>query len=156
MESTMNLSELSRVAEVELIYRNPVKPSLRPLISRSKDAYDCFKLLWNENKIDFIEQFKMLLLNRAGRVLGIVEVLSGGVSGTFVDVKVVFTAALKSNASSIILAHNHPSGNLKPSQNDLALTQKIANAGKILDIAVNDHLIITSEGFYSFGAEGLI
>jgi DNA repair protein RadC len=156
MESTMNLAELSRVAEVELIYRNHVKPSQRPHVLKSKDAYDCFLATWNEYKIEFVEQFKVMLLNRAGRVLGIVEVSSGGVSGTYVDVKVIFSAALKGNASSIILAHNHPSGNLKPSQADLELTKKISRAGDILDIRVNEHLIITSEGFYSFADEGLI
>lgn len=156
MESTMNLAELSRVAEVELIYRNHVKPSQRPHVSKSGDAYNCFLATWNELKIEFVEQFKVMLLNRAGRVLGIIEVSTGGVSGTFVDVKVVFTAALKGNASSIILAHNHPSGNLKPSQADLELTKKISRAGQLLDISVNDHLIITSEGFYSFAEEGLM
>jgi DNA repair protein RadC len=156
MESTMNLSDLSIVAEVELIYRNKVRPSERPRVSKSRDAYDCFMATWNLDKIEFVEQFKVMLLNRAGRVLGIVEVSTGGVSGTFVDVKVIFSAALKGNASSIILAHNHPSGNLKPSQADLELTKKISRAGEILDIRVNEHLIITSEGFYSFADEGLI
>ena len=156
MESTMNLSELSIVAEVELVYRNKVRPSDRPKVSRSKDAYDCFMATWNLDKIEFVEQFKMMLLNRAGRVLGIVDISTGGVSGTFVDIKVIFSAALKGNATSIILAHNHPSGNLKPSQNDLELTKRIARAGEILDIRVNEHLIITFDGFYSFADEGLI
>jgi DNA repair protein RadC len=156
MESAINKTEWSRVAEVELIYRNPVKPSLRPHVSKSSDASQCFNLTWDDSKIEFIEQFKVMLLNRCGRVLGITEVSKGGVSGTFVDHKVIFTAALKANASSIILAHNHPSGNLKPSESDLTLTRKIADAGKILDIRVNDHLIITSEGYYSFADEGLM
>jgi DNA repair protein RadC len=156
MESAMNLSGLSVVAEVELIYKNKVKPSQRPHVSKSKDAYDCFLVTWNANKIEFVEQFKVMLLNRAGRVLGVVDVSTGGVSGTHVDVKVIFSAALKGNASSIILAHNHPSGNLKPSQADLELTKKISRAGEILDIRVNDHLIITSEGFYAFADEGLM
>ena len=152
----MNLSELSMVAEVELVYRNKVRPSDRPKVSKSKDAYDCFMATWNQDKIEFIEQFKMILLNRAGRVLGIVDISTGGVSGTVVDLKVIFSAALKACACSIILAHNHPSGNLKPSQNDLELTKRIARAGEIIDISVNDHVIITSEGFYSFADEGLI
>jgi len=97
-----------------------------------------------------------MLLNRAGRVLGIIEVSSGGLSGTVADPKVVFSAALKGNASSIILAHNHPSGNLRPSQADLDLTKKIQRGGQLLDITVSDHLIITSEGFYSFTDEGLM
>jgi len=97
-----------------------------------------------------------MLLNRGGRVLGIVEVSTGGVSGTVAYPKLIFTAALKGNASSIILAHDHLSGILKPSNADLALTQKISCAGQLLEISVNDHLIITSEGFYSFAEEGLI
>jgi len=156
MESTMNLSELSIVAEIELIYRNPVKASQRPHVINAKDAYDCFLPTWNENKIDFVEQFKIMLMNRGGRVLGIFEVSTGGVSGTVADPKLIFSAALKANASSIILAHNHPSGNLKPSNADLELTKKISRAGQLLDINVNDHLIITSEGFYSFAEEGLM
>jgi len=156
MESFMNLSELTMVAEVELVYRNKVLPSDRPKVTRSKDAYDCFIATWNFDKIEYIEQFKVMLLNRSGRVLGIIEMSSGGVSGTVVDLKVIFAAALKGNACSIILAHNHPSGDLTPSQQDIEMTRRVKRAGEILDISVNDHLIITAVGYYCFADQGLM
>ena len=95
-------------------------------------------------------------MNRAHRVLGIYELSSGGISGTVADPKLVFMAALKANACCLIISHNHPSGNLKPSQADEALTRKISEAGKLLDIQVIDHVIVTSEGYYSFADEGLL
>jgi len=156
METTNTLAWM-QVAEIELIYKSKVKPSERPKVTTSRDAFNLFKQNWDENKIEFIEQFKVLFLNRSNKVLGIFEVSTGGVSGTVADPKVIFAAALKINASNIILCHNHPSGNLKPSQADEALTQKIKEAGKYLDLPVIDHLIITSEdGYFSFADEGLL
>ena len=91
-----------------------------------------------------------MLLSRANRVLGIVTISSGGKAGTVVDVKLVFAASIKTNVSSVILAHNHPSGNLIPSEKDKRLTKRAKEAGKILDIPVLDHLILTAEGYHSF------
>lgn len=142
---------LYQVAEIQLTYKNKCKASDRPQITHSKEAYEILMQCWDENKIEFVEQAKVLLLNRANKVLGVSEISSGGVSGTVVDPKVVFVAALKANASSIILAHNHPSGNLKPSEQDKRLTEKFIEGGKILDLHVTDHLIVTKEGYYSFG-----
>lgn len=156
MESTLNQQVLQNVAEVELIYKSKVKASDRPKIANSKDAGDLLMQLWSENKIDFIEQFKILLLNRNNRVLGIVDISSGGVTGTVADPKIIFVAALKANACNIIISHNHPSGSLKPSKADEEMTQKIKYAGQLLDIRVWDHIIITSEGYYSFADEGLL
>src|ERR1035437_5931225 len=156
METLMNQQTWNQVAEVELIYKSKVKASERPHIKTSKDAADLLKHLWSEDKIDFVEQFKVLFLNRANKVLGIFEASSGGVSGTVADPKLIFVAALKANACRIIISHNHPSGNLKPSQPDQELTQKIKQAGQFLDIKLLDHVIVTSEGYYSFADEGLI
>jgi len=111
---------------------------------------------WDPNKVEFVEQFKVILMNRANRVLGIYELSTGGVSGTVADIKLVFMAALKSNACSLIISHNHPSGNLKPSRADEDLTNKIKAAGKLLDIQVLDHVIVTTEGYFSFADEGLL
>ena len=97
-----------------------------------------------------------MLLNRANRVIGISDISTGGVSGTVADPKVIFGIALKANASSIILAHNYPSGNLNPSQPDVSLTNRLKQAGKILQLSVLDHLIITRDGYYSFADEGLM
>ena len=156
MEQLMNLDVLNTVAEIELVYKNKVKPSERPRINSTRDAYQILLQTWNANKIEFVEQFKVVLMNRAHRVLGIYEMSTGGISGTVADPKLVFMAALKANACCLILSHNHPSGNLRPSQADEALTRKIADAGKLLDILVMDHIIVTNEGYYSFADEGLL
>ncbi len=136
--------------------RTKNKASQRPQVKTSKDAADLLKQIWDENKIGFVEQFKVLFLNRANKVLGIFEVSTGGVTGTVADPKLVFVAALKANACNIIISHNHPSGNLKPSLQDEQLTQKIKQAGQLLDIKLIDHIIVSSEGYYSFADEGLI
>jgi DNA repair protein RadC len=141
------------VSEIELVYKNKCKASERPRIIHSHDAYDILIASWDENKLGFIEQAKVMLLNRASKVLGIYEVSTGGVTGTVIDPRLVFVAALKANACSIILAHNHPSGNLMPSMADEALTEKIREGGKFLDINMLDHLIVAENGFYSFADE---
>ena len=156
METLSNQPLWNQIAEVELIYKSKIKASQRPQIKSSKDAADLLKQSWDQNKIDFIEQFKVMFLNRGNKVLGIFEASSGGVTGTVVDPKIVFVAALKVNACNIIISHNHPSGNLKPSMQDEQLTQKIKQAGQFLDIKLFDHIIITSEGYYSFADEGMI
>ena len=156
MEQTIKMEVLNQVAEVELIYKTKVKASERPFIKTSKDGYDLLLKTWDENKIDFVEQFKVLFLNRANRVLGIYEVSSGGITGTVADPRLIFVAALRANACSIMISHNHPSGNLKPSLPDEQLTQKIKQAGMFLDITLLDHIIVTTEGYYSFADEGLL
>ena len=156
METTVTAMEQYQVAEVELIYKTKVKASERPKVIHSKDVYHIFKDSWDENKIDFIEQFKIMLLNRSNRVLGIYEVSTGGITGTVADPRVIIAAALKANAVSIALCHNHPSGEIKPSRQDQELTQKIKNGAQFLDIQVIDHVIITTESYYSFSDEGLL
>ena len=156
MESEMSSGPWLHVAEVELTYKTKIKASDRPLISSSADAAELLKSHWDENKIEFVEQFKVLLLNRANRVLGLVEISSGGVTGTVADPKLVLVAAVKANACAIIMAHNHPSGNLKPSQQDEHLTQKIKAAAQLFDIRLLDHVIITNDGHFSFTEQGLL
>jgi len=153
---TLTKSLLNQVSEIQLTYNPVVKPSQRPKIEQSIDAYKLLLNNWDLGKIDFIEQFKIMLLNRANKVLGILDVSTGGVAGTIADPKVIFSAALKANASVIILSHNHPSGNLKPSQADIDLTRKLIAAGSYLDINVIEHIIVTSEGYFSFADEGLM
>ena len=155
MEST-NEKTLFEVAEIQLSYKSKVKASLRPKISRSKDAEGVLRKYWNEDTLELHEQFKILLLNRTNRVTGIYEVSSGGLAGTVADPKLIFGCALKAAASGIILAHNHPSGALQPSHADIELTKKLSNAGKLLEIQVLDHIILTSEAYYSFADEGLL
>ena len=156
METQSTSNELFQVAEITVSYLPKLKASQRPKMSTSQEVYQCFYNSWDIDRIEMIEQFKIMLLNRANRVLGIFEVSTGGVAGTVADPKIIFGTALKGNASSIILAHNHPSGSLKPSQADLLLTNKLAQAGSFLDIPVLDHLILTSESFLSFSDQGLL
>ena len=145
-----------KVSEVEVVYKTQIKPSQRPMVSQSKEVYELLKRNWDDTKIELVEQFKVLLLNRSNKVLGICELSTGGISGTVADPKMIFIAALKAAASNIILAHNHPSGNLKASRADIELTRKIKEAGQLLEIAVSDHIILSSEGFFSLADEGLM
>jgi len=102
------------------------------------------------------EEFWVLLLNRANRLIKKKRVSEGGVSGTVADPKIIFKIAIDELASGIIVAHNHPSGNLKPSESDIALTKKLKDAGKLLEISVLDHVIIGNNQYFSFTDEGLI
>ncbi|MBS1666709.1 MAG: JAB domain-containing protein [Bacteroidetes bacterium] len=156
MEIRKEMPAWSKVAEVELVYRTTVKPSQRPVIKHSRDAYETFLQVWDENKMGFQEEFKVLLLNQACRVIGVYETSSGGITGTVADPRLILVAALKGLAVSIIIGHNHPSGNLKPSRADEELTAKIREAARFLDIKLLDHIIVTMEGYYSFMDEGLI
>ena len=145
-----------QVSEVKMSYQNRVKLADSPQITSSATAANILFANWS-NDLEMIESFNVLFLNRANKVKGIFRVSKGGVSGTVVDARVIFAAAVKALACSIILSHNHPSGNLKPSQADIALTKKLAEAGKTLDIQVLDHLILVPNGqHYSFADEGLI
>ena len=156
MESKNLQTSQLHAAEIQLSYKSTVKPSLRPKISGSKDASQLLLENWDASKLEFVEQFKVLLLNRANKVLGIFEVSTGSSTGTVADPKLIFAAAIKANACGIILAHNHPSGNLQPSQADIDLTRRMKEGGKLLEIQVLDHVILTNEGYYSFADEGLL
>jgi DNA repair protein RadC len=144
------------VAEIELSYRPTVKVSELPQILRAVDAYNILIQTWDKSKIQFVEQFRILLLNRSNRVLGVCTLTTGTVTGTIVDPKLIFGVALKCNATSIIIAHNHPSGNTTPSQADIGLTERIKQCARLLDVELKDHVIVTSEGYYSFAEEGAL
>ena len=156
METINTFSDHYQVTEIELAYVSKVKAICRPKISSSQEAYEVLSLSWDKSKIELLEQFKVLYLNRANRVLGIYELSTGGITGTVADPRLIFAAGLKLNAIGIILAHNHPSGELKPSVSDEQLTMKIKNAGDFLDIKTLDHLIIGGTEFYSFAHNGLM
>jgi DNA repair protein RadC len=145
---------ISIIAALELgRRRKEAEPIKRDKITSSKDIFQVFLPQF----IDLPhEEFHVLLLNRSNTVIRKEFVSRGGVSGTVVDPKIVFKIALDHLASSIILCHNHPSGNLKPSDQDIVLTKKIKEAGKILEIPILDHLIITDSGYFSFADEGMM
>ncbi|HLP37599.1 JAB domain-containing protein [Lacibacter sp.] len=155
-QSSMQLPEWTRVTEVELIYKTNIKASERPKVNSSKDIYHILRQLWDENKIEMLEEFKVLLLNRGNRIIGLYEVSSGGITGTVADPRLILAAALKSLSVAIVLCHNHPSGNLTPSRADEQMTRKIKEAAAFHDITVLDHIILTSEAYYSFADEGLL
>ena len=152
----METKQKHEVAEIQLTYKTNVKASERAKITNSNDAFQLLKENWNYEIIEFIEEFKIILLNRAHRVLGIVPISVGGTAGTICDPKVIYVTALKCNAASIVLVHNHPSGNLRPSQADIELTKKLKAAGQFLDLPVLDHIILTKDAYFSFADEGLM
>ena len=140
------------VGEVELSYKPKFK-SLHKIVS-SEDAYKYLLPTYKEGTIFYKEYFKVLFLNQANQVLGYTLISEGGITDTAVDVRVILQAALLTNSVTIILAHNHPSGNLKPSKEDLRLTKQVKDAAQLMRITVLDHLILTDAGYYSFADEG--
>jgi DNA repair protein RadC len=158
MEQRLSLEILNNISEIEIVYKRKVscKMSERPQISSSSDAYQILKHYWDDNKIDLLEEFKVLLLNRGNRVLQIAPISQGGITGTVADLRIILALALKLAACSVVLAHNHPSTSLRPSNADEELTQKIKYAAQFHDIKVLDHIIMSSEGYLSFADEGLL
>ena len=158
MLTKINIMEMNlfnqEIAEVKISYSHKVKPSNQIKVITSDTAYKQVVNIWPD--IDYRESFAVLLLSRANKILGLSWISLGGVSGTVVDAKIIFQIALKTLASSFLILHNHPSGQLIPSQADLNITKKIKDGGKLLDIDVLDHLIISSEGYYSMADEGVM
>jgi len=145
------------IAEVKLVYRTKVKASERLQIRCSKDAFDIFMESWDLDSVEHFEEFKLMLLTRSNKVLGIASISKGGINGTVTDVRIILQYAIKSNSSGIIICHNHPSGNLQPSESDMTITRKIKDSGLLMDVQLLDHLIITAEGdYYSFADNGII
>ena len=147
------MKNLFEVSEVKLTYKTKQKASERPKIIDSRTTYDLLLKCFDAGTIELKESMKLLLLNRANRVLGIMDVSEGGISGTIVDVRLILQCALLTNASAIIITHNHPSGNYAPSAEDSAVTHKVKQACEIMNIALLDHIIITPESYYSFADE---
>ncbi len=143
-----------KISEISVSYSNSKQKKLK--VKNSKDSFKILLESWDKNIIEYQEEFKIILLNRANVVLGVYPMSKGGNSGTVVDAKLVFSVALKCNASSIIISHNHPSCNLTPSEGDKKITEKLKKAGQYLDISLLDHLIITKDNFFSFSDNGLM
>jgi len=137
------------LAEVSLQYKQSIPFDQMQKISTSRDAELILRRSWDKDLINVKEQFKVLYLNRANRLIAIEEHSTGGLTGTTADVKLIISTALQCLASSIILAHNHPSGNLKFSKLDRRITESIKQAAKLFEIVVLDHLILTTDGYCS-------
>ncbi|MBA4134997.1 MAG: DNA repair protein [Flavobacterium sp.] len=125
-------------------------------ITSSQIIYDLIISQWNSDIIEYQEEVKVIYLNKANIVLGIYDLSKGGISGSIVDIRVILGIALKCNSTSVILAHNHPSGNLKPSNADKIVTKNLKDACNLLDISLLDHLIVTKNNYFSFSDEGIL
>lgn len=148
----INISNpLQKVAEIKVSYKTNNNNKIK--ITSSKMAFDILLASWNTDTIELQEEFKVLLLNRSNEVIGIYPLSKGGITGTVVDQRLIFAVVLQCNATGIILCHNHPSGNLKPSNSDITLTRRIKKCADLLEITLIDHLIISKKGFYSFSNE---
>ncbi|MBL0343577.1 MAG: DNA repair protein RadC [Bacteroidetes bacterium] len=147
-----NVKSITIIAALELGRRRRLAEGTKNTkISSSTDAAELFL----PDLSDLLyEEFWILLLNRANHIISKIQISKGGVTGTVVDPKLIFKAAVESTASGIILFHNHPSGNKQPSDADISLTKKLREAGNLLDIQVLDHIIIAGNSFYSFADEG--
>ena len=140
-------------ASLELGIRRQSDPIQQKQVSSSKDVAG-----YLQNTLQFLQRevFAILLLNRANRIIHFEIVSEGGITGTVADPRIILKKALEHNATGIILCHNHPSGNLKPSHADEMLTKKIKNAASFLDILVTDHIIVSHEGYFSFADDGML
>lgn len=150
------MEKLTAVSEITIRYTP--KKGAKPIVGSAQNAYDALLPFFPKDVIAIQEQFVVMYLNHANKIIGIFRVSTGGITGTVVDVRLILGTALKIAATGIILAHNHPSGNLKASQADQLLTRKLKNAAALMDIRVEDHIILsgTDNAFYSFASEGEI
>ncbi|KAF0198397.1 MAG: DNA repair protein [Bacteroidetes bacterium] len=147
----------NQIAEVKLSYIPAKDVDKNPIVSNSRQVFEVFYNFWDLSQIAYRESFKVMLLNRANKVIGIMNVSEGGQAGTVADPKMILQSAILSHAASLILCHNHPSGNLTPSEADRKLTRKIKEGAAFLDLPVLDHLIIGTDGkYYSFADEGTL
>jgi len=139
-----------KVAEIYVSYSHPIPSKKRIAMTTPNTVVEVLRYAWDDRTIELYESFKVILLNRNNRLLGVCSIAEGGITNTVVDVRILFAVALKCSAVTIILAHNHPSGNINPSEGDRLITKKIVEGASILDIEVLDHVIITKDDFYSF------
>ncbi len=145
---------MNKISEIELRYKYKSAKDFK--VTSSYSAFEILRDNWNPDTLELQEEFKVLLLDRDNKVLGLYNLSRGGIAGTVVDIRLMMVVALKSKASAIILAHNHPSGNLKPSFQDRELTKKILEASKFLDVQLLDHIIVTNKCYFSFADEGFL
>lgn len=142
------------VACIEIANRRDLSDlETKPRINSSRDGYNVIGATLKDLQV---EEFWIIYLSKACEVIGRERLSVGGTAGTVADIKIIFQKAIENKASAIIAAHNHPSGNLKPSDADISLTKKMKESGKILDLPLLDHLIISDRGYYSFADEGAI
>lgn len=151
------MENVLKVCDVKLTYKTKVKSSERPVIVLAEDVYRLLiDYVYDKEIIQYKECLKLILLNKAGKLLGVAHISEGGIDETSADIRIIMQAAILGNASSIILAHNHPSGNLKPSTQDDLVTENLRKAAKLFNITLLDHIIVTDSGYFSYLDEGRI
>ncbi len=148
------MENMYQINEVKLSYKLKQRPSECPKIQDSKTTYDLLLKCYDTDTIELRESCKVLLINRSNSVLGVLSASEGGLTGTIVDIKLILQSAILTNASGVIISHNHPSGNLTTSSQDDFITRQLKKACDIMDIQFLDHIIVTSEGYYSYADEG--
>lgn len=156
MNSPNEFNLNQHVAEIQLTYKSKVRPQSRPKVTLSQEAHEILQQCYNPDTIELREEFKILLLNRGNRVLGKLDISVGSTVGTVVDIKFILVAVAKTNAQHVILSHNHPSGNLNPSPADKSITNKVKECLQLIDVNLLDHLILSTDSYYSFADEGLL
>jgi len=142
------------VSEIKVSYTNHNPDRIK--VTNSQILFELIIRQWNLDTIELQEEVKIILLNRANIVIGVYEMSKGGITGSVVDNRIILAVALKCNATGIVLIHNHPSGNIVPSEQDKVITKKLKNACELLDLTLLDHLIITKESYYSFSDSGIL
>ena len=146
-----------KVNEIQISYKEQIPSPFWHKINSSKDAANLLFEHWDKNTIGLHESFKVVLFNNSNKVKGIYQLSKGGITGTLVDIRILFAVILKSLSVAVILTHNHPSGTLKASEADRELTAKIKKAAALFDIKVLDHILIVPNGdYYSFADNGLL
>lgn len=149
-----------RLAELKVSYKrsrkisNEPEPSAR--IASSKSAEEYFRAIWSAGTLELIEEFVLVCLNGAHHPIGWIRISTGGFNATHVDPRVIFSVALQTAACAIIVAHNHPSGNLTPSSHDIATTKRLKQAGEFLEMPLLDHIILSRQSAFSFAENGLL
>lgn len=155
-QSNLTIETSPSMAEVKLSYKTEKPVYTFPQVSSPDEAVEVLREVWDEGHIQLKEEFVVLLLNNSKRCIGWSKVSLGGSSATIVAPSAIFQVALLGNATSIIMAHNHPSGNLNPSKAEETLTKRIKKSGDLLGINLEDHIILTSDSFVSFRAKGIL
>lgn len=148
-------NNIYQVSEIKVSYQPKVKAENRYAVKDSQDAYNLLiKEAFDPNTIEYKEYVKLISLNRASKVMGITTISEGGIDCSVVDIRLILQIALLTHSSSIILAHNHPAGQLRPSRQDDSLTEKVRKAANLMEMTLQDHLIVSGDGYYSYADEG--
>lgn len=149
------MKALAAIHEVQIVYKRPLLLKVKR-IETAKDAYHILNEFVDSKRIDYKEFFWVMLISRSNELLSISEIGVGATAGVLVNYKEIFQLAILSNASAIIVAHNHPSGNLEPSEADKKMTKRLSEFAKLMDIALLDHIIISSQSYISLADQGLL